>query len=175
MDLLMCGNGQNGGLGNNMYTNSQGNPVQAKNVSGLLQCERSFLSFLATRLTMRVYYIDSDCTKRLEPIRPTEIVISPTGHILVALDSAAESDGVGGQDLMAWGKNFNYELGNGKKSSTAMPFALDGPDGERLMLMKKKAKKVIDLEGQVWKRNVTVKQQPVAGYGNTAVYWKIIE
>lgn len=37
-DLLMCGNGQNGGLGNNTYTTSQGNPTRVKNISGLLQC-----------------------------------------------------------------------------------------------------------------------------------------
>ncbi|KXN82566.1 Protein FMP25, mitochondrial [Leucoagaricus sp. SymC.cos] len=153
-DLLMCGNGQNGGLGNNTYTNVQGNPVRVKNVSGLLQCD--------------------DRTKQLEAIKPTDVVISPTGHVLVALDSSAESDGVGGQDLMVWGKNYDYELGNGKKSSTAMPVNLDAPDGERLMLMKKKAKEVNDLAGKVWKRNVSVEQQAVAGYGNTAVYWKIV-
>ena len=43
VDLLMCGNGQWGGLGNNVYSNSQGNPVRAKNVSGLLEC-KVFLS-----------------------------------------------------------------------------------------------------------------------------------
>ncbi|KAF9452253.1 RCC1/BLIP-II [Macrolepiota fuliginosa MF-IS2] len=153
-DLLMCGNGQSGGLGNNTYTSSQGNPVRVKNVSGLLQY--------------------SDRTKQLEPITPTEVVISPTGHVLVALDSSAESHGVGGQDLMVWGKNYDYELGNGKKSSLAMPATLDAPDGERLMLMKKKAREVLDLKGKVWKRNVAVAQQVVAGYGNSAVYWKIV-
>lgn len=155
MDLLMCGNGQNGGLGNSTYTNSQGTPARVKNVSGLQQY--------------------SDRTKQLEPIRPAEVVISPTGHVLVALDSSAESEGVGGQDLVVWGKNYDYELGNGRKSSSAMPVTLDAPDGERLMLMKKKAKEVLDLGGKVWKRNVAVEQRAVAGYGNTAVYWKIIE
>lgn len=39
VDLLMCGDGQWGGLGNNLYSNAQGNPVRAKTVSGLLECE----------------------------------------------------------------------------------------------------------------------------------------
>lgn len=43
-DLLMCGNGQNGGLGNNIFTSSQGNPVRVKAMSGLQQCEHSFIS-----------------------------------------------------------------------------------------------------------------------------------
>lgn len=38
-DVLMCGNGQYGGLGNNTFTNNQGNPSRVKTVSGLLQCE----------------------------------------------------------------------------------------------------------------------------------------
>lgn len=104
---------------------------------------------------------------------PTEVTISPTGHVLVALDSSAESHGVGGQDLMVWGKNYDHELGNGRKGSLAMPTTLEGPDGERLMLMRKKAK-VLDLKGQTWKSNVLVEQRIVAGYGNSAVYWKIV-
>ena len=173
IDLLMCGNGQNGGLGNNIYTNSQGNPVRVRNVSGLQQCEHSILSHLATRLILLSYCIDSDKTKQLEPIRPTEVIISPTGHVLVALNSSVESDGVGGQDLMVWGKNFDYELGSGKKSSSPIPVTLEAPDGERLMLMKKKARVVMDLDGKQWKRGVVVEQRPVAGYGNNVVYWKI--
>ena len=39
VDLLVCGNGQWGGLGNSVFTNAQSNPVRAKGVSGLLECE----------------------------------------------------------------------------------------------------------------------------------------
>ncbi|XP_006458490.1 hypothetical protein AGABI2DRAFT_190775 [Agaricus bisporus var. bisporus H97] len=153
-DLLMCGNGQSGGLGNNTYTNSQGSPARVKNVSGLLQY--------------------SDRRQQVEPIMPVTVVISPTGHVMVALDTSAESHGVGGQDLMVWGRNFDYELGNGKKSSLAMPTFLDAPDGERLMLMKRKAKEVLDLGGNVFKKNVNVEQQAAAGYGNSVVYWRVV-
>ena len=40
IDLLMSGNGQYGGLGNNAYLNSQGEPTRVKGISGLVQCER---------------------------------------------------------------------------------------------------------------------------------------
>ena len=39
VDILSCGNGQWGGLGNAQYSNAQFAPVRAKNVSGLLECE----------------------------------------------------------------------------------------------------------------------------------------
>ncbi|KAJ2968011.1 hypothetical protein NUW54_g13339 [Trametes sanguinea] len=39
IDVLSCGNGQWGGLGNALYSNAQSTPVRAKNVSGLFECE----------------------------------------------------------------------------------------------------------------------------------------
>jgi len=75
---------------------------------------------------------------------------------------------------MVWGKNYDYELGNSKKSNSPMPVTVEAPDGERLMLMKKKAKVVMDFDGKLWKRGVVVEQRPVAGYGNSAIYWKIV-
>ena len=39
VDVLVCGNGQWGGLGNSVFSNAQSNPVRAKGVSGLLECE----------------------------------------------------------------------------------------------------------------------------------------
>ena len=38
IDVLACGNGQYGGLGNAAYSNGQSTPVRARNVSGLLEC-----------------------------------------------------------------------------------------------------------------------------------------
>jgi hypothetical protein len=39
VDLLACGNGQWGSLGNGLYSNAQGSPSKVKAVSGLLECE----------------------------------------------------------------------------------------------------------------------------------------
>jgi alpha-tubulin suppressor-like RCC1 family protein len=38
VDVLACGNGQWGGLGNAAYSNAQGIPVKVKSVSGVLEC-----------------------------------------------------------------------------------------------------------------------------------------
>lgn len=93
--------------------------------------------------------------------------VSPTGHVLLTLDSA------GGRDLFSWGKNFDYELGNGKRSSVAMPTTLIAHDGERFILQRKKAKEVLDGQGYVWKRGVEVEQRAIAGYSSSAVFWKV--
>ncbi|KAF9009392.1 regulator of chromosome condensation 1/beta-lactamase-inhibitor protein II [Cyathus striatus] len=153
VDVLMCGNGQYGGLGNNTYSNAQSTPVRVKNVSGLMQY--------------------NDKAGALEPIVPDEIDVSSTGHVLLTLNSAGDSSSVGGRDLMLWGKNFNFELGNGKRSSAAGPITLHDSRGERLTLMNRKAGTVRDLKGKVWKNEVEVEQHIATGYGNSVVYWKI--
>ncbi|KAM6500106.1 hypothetical protein JOM56_003120 [Amanita muscaria] len=56
------------------------------------------------------------------------------GHVLLTLDS----DGIGGRNLVAWGKNLDGELENGKKASVGVPKTMEGEDGERLMLVSKK-------------------------------------
>ena len=37
--VLMCGDGQWGGLGGNNYSTAQSTPLRARNVSGLAECE----------------------------------------------------------------------------------------------------------------------------------------
>ncbi|KAG6872807.1 hypothetical protein C0995_006406 [Termitomyces sp. Mi166 len=153
VDLLVCGNGRWGGLGSNTYSSSQSTPLRAKNVSGLLEY--------------------SDATQSLQPIAPHAITISPTGHVLLTLNTGATTD-VGGRDLVVWGKNYESELGNGKKSSIPVPTTLETPEGGRFMLRRRKAKRVLDLHGKLWKYDVQVEQCAVVGPENSAVYWKIV-
>ncbi|KDQ59428.1 hypothetical protein JAAARDRAFT_153233 [Jaapia argillacea MUCL 33604] len=160
VDVLACGNGQWGGLGNSLFRNSQGEPLRAKNVSGLLEF--------------------SEETQNLQPITPHAISISPTGHVLLTLDTASRAGpGGGGRDLLAWGANSEYQLGNGKRTSLAAPAWLktpgEGVDGGRVMLMKKKAVLIRDARGEVWKggKGIDVEQTAVAGYENSVVYWRI--
>ena len=118
---------------------------------------------------------DSEVTQGLQPILPHSVSISPTGHVLLTLDTLARSGPGGevGRDLVVWGKNHEYELGNGKKSSLPTPTTLYSTDGGRLMLRKIKAKEVRDLNGKVWGRGIDVEQHAVAGYGNSLIYWRI--
>lgn len=43
-DVLSCGMGQWGGLGNGLYSTAQGSPSRVKGVSGLVECRSSALS-----------------------------------------------------------------------------------------------------------------------------------
>lgn len=121
---------------------------------------------------------------------PYALSVSPTGHVLLTLDTLARAgpglDQSSGRDLLVWGANREYQLGNGKRASLATPTTLELPglphsvqlegDAEskgRLMLMKRRAKEVKDMQGRNWKRNVDVEQCAVAGWGSSLIYWKI--
>ncbi|KAI0055499.1 RCC1/BLIP-II [Artomyces pyxidatus] len=154
IDLLSCGNGQYGGLGNALFSNAQSVPVRTKSVSGLLEF--------------------SEKSNNLQPIAPHAVAVSPDGHVLLTLDTLTHAGpGGGGKDVFVWGTNYEYQLGNGKRTSAAVPATLEGTDGVRFMLMQKKADVVKDPRGRVWKRGVEVEQVAVAGYGNSLVYWRI--
>ncbi|KZT74173.1 RCC1/BLIP-II protein [Daedalea quercina L-15889] len=154
VDVLACGNGQFGGLGNALFSNAQGTPVRLRNVSGLLEY--------------------SEKHNNLQPIMPHDISVSPTGHVLLTLDTLARSGpGAAGRDLLSWGANYEYQLGNGKRGSSASPTALQSGNGVRFLLARKKADEVRDLQGKVWKKGVEVEQTALAGWGNSVVYWKI--
>ena len=100
--------------------------------------------------------------------------ISPDGHVLLTLDTLSQSGpGGGGLDLFVWGTNYEYQLGNGKRTSIAVPTTLSRPDGNRFMLMKTKATEVKDARGKLWKKGIEVEQVAVAGQGNSVVYWRI--
>ncbi|KAK0197250.1 regulator of chromosome condensation 1/beta-lactamase-inhibitor protein II [Armillaria mellea] len=149
-DIYMCGNGQWGGLGNNLFSNAQGTPVRAKNIGNLSEY--------------------SDATRSIVPIVPRSVSVSQTGHVLLTLDT--RDGGRAGCDLLAWGKNQDYELGNGKKSSVPAPTTVSMGD-ERTILRKRTGANVTDLRGRSWSRRVEVEQTAVAGYNNSVVYWKI--
>jgi hypothetical protein len=117
---------------------------------------------------------DSEHTNNMQPIQPHAISISPTGHVLLTLNTLTRSTGIhNGRDLIVFGANHDGQLGTGKRKSLASATTLHRPDGSRYMLVKAKGDMVNDLQGKVWKRNVDVEQTAVAGYGNSVVYWKI--
>ncbi len=117
---------------------------------------------------------DSEKTNNLQPIVPYAISVSPDGHVLLALDTRARAGlGSAGMDLFAWGTNYDYQVGNGKRASIAVPTTLGTEDGDRMMLQKQRAKVVRDPQGRVSIRNVNVEQVAVAGYGNSFVYWRV--
>ncbi|EKM55652.1 uncharacterized protein PHACADRAFT_121379 [Phanerochaete carnosa HHB-10118-sp] len=153
VDVLACGNGQWGGLGNNLFSNGQGTPVRARNVSGLMEYDEG--------------------SKNLQPIYPHQISVSPDGHVLLTLETLSRGGpGGAGRDLLVWGANQEFQLGNGKRGSLAVPTALHALNGERVILGKRRAD-IRDMKGKVWKKGVQVEQCAVAGWGNSVVYWRI--
>ncbi|KAJ7470577.1 regulator of chromosome condensation 1/beta-lactamase-inhibitor protein II [Mycena latifolia] len=145
VELLMCGDGQWGGLGNNLYSSAQISPVRVRPLSGLVEY--------------------NDATQRLQGIAPQSISISPTGHVLATLDPSS-----GGRDLHAWGRNIDYELGNGRKASVPSPMPVDSGNG-RLLLQRKETKTVQNLRGGKG-RNMLVEQVVAVGFGCTIIYWR---
>lgn len=109
----------------------------------------------------------------MSPIIPHAISVSPTGHVLLTLDTQAHGGpGGSGRDLIAWGLNHDYQLGTGKRSSLPVPTTLEHPEGGRFILGQRTAP-VKDLAGKIWKKKVEIEQRAAAGYGNSIVYWKI--
>ncbi|KAL1748127.1 regulator of chromosome condensation 1/beta-lactamase-inhibitor protein II [Schizophyllum fasciatum] len=152
VEVLMCGDGQWGGLGANNYSNAQSTPLRARNISGLAEYD--------------------DATGALQPIGPRDVAVSPTGHVLLTLNTAA-SDESAGKDLVVWGRNHTYELGTGRLKSLPAPTTLFTPEGARVMLRRQQAKEVRALDGSVWKRKVEVVQHAAVGYNSSVVYWRI--
>lgn len=83
-------------------------------------------------------------------------------------------DATGKRDLLVWGLNQSSQLGNGARKSLATPQHLEDAAGNRAMLGEKRAR-VLDLQGNVWGKNVKVEQRVVAGHECSIAYWKIVE
>lgn len=104
-DVLSCGNGMYGAIGNGQYL-SIGQPTKVKSISGLTE------------------YSESAGALRAIPIK--DLSISST-HTAVVLENAV-NDMVGsqvinnfGNDVYLFGHNDNYQLGTGKRSNLSIP------------------------------------------------------
>jgi hypothetical protein len=116
----------------------------------------------------------SEKTNNLQPIAPHALSVAPDGHVLLALEThAGAGPGGNGRDLFAWGTNYDYQVGNGRRASIAVPTTLEPEEGDRIMLEKRRAKVVRDPQGRVWRRGVDVEQVAIGGYGNSLIYWRI--
>ncbi|KAF8321582.1 RCC1/BLIP-II [Clavulina sp. PMI_390] len=162
-DLLACGMGQFGALGNASYTQAQGFAIRTKILSG------------------NVFF--NEKTNTVDSMKLHTLSASPTGHALASLSS--------GQDLFTWGSNSSYQLGNGKRANLAVPTLMrdfrlvtaNAPESldettdrqGRMSLKSGVAKEVKDLSGKRWRKNVKVEQCAVAGWNASATYWRIVD
>jgi len=129
-------------------------------------------------------FTDSESLKRMEPIGIHSLVVSsaPSGHALLTLDTLAQtgSGTIPRRDLYVWGNNQSFQLGNSSKKNLAVPTnifdperELGAPDG-RAMLGEKEAR-VVDMQGNLWKKKARLEQVVVAGQEGTIAYWKIVD
>ena len=161
MDVLACGMGQFGSLGNALYTQSQGNLVKVKTISGIQEF--------------------NERTQSLQPLTLKSISASPTHHTMLTLDTL---DVRSGRDVWVWGLNSGYQLGlNGKRGNIPQPtplpsfgFAQGGATevAGRMMLRERTVDVLRDLQGNKVKKNAKVEQTAVAGWGCSALYWKVV-
>ncbi|KAL7422857.1 hypothetical protein Q5752_002153 [Cryptotrichosporon argae] len=184
IDLLACGNGISGALGNGLWSSAAGSPTRVKTVSGLQEYSEKAKAFLPL------------------PVHAVSISPAPLGHVFAVLDTVSHADqdgvkrGIYGKDVMVWGGNADYQLGNGKRSSLAVPQHLP-PLVSRLGVASSKEASLssgtpspmphsrlqlhqtrtdaYDLDGKLLKRNVRVEECMVAGYNASVLYNKIID
>jgi len=182
VDVLACGNGQWGGLGNGSYSNAQSDPVRVKVISGLFEYD--------------------DNAQSLRPLKPYRISVAPglvagranvssfrsaSGHVIAILDTVAHS-GPGpssnkdpeagyspGRDVVAWGLNQSYQLGTGKHASANIPATVPITGGEGRLMCKTSKETVRDFTRRVVNKKMDIEQVAIAGPGLSVVYWRVIQ
>ncbi|QRV86213.1 RCC1/BLIP-II protein [Ceratobasidium sp. AG-Ba] len=165
VDVLACGMGQWGSLGNGLFSQAQGAPVKVKAVSGVTEY--------------------NETTRTLQPLRTRSISVSPApqgSHTLLTLATgtlaeAPEKHGAhpAGHDVLVLGYNADGQLGNGKRSNLCIPShipALGGVVG-RMMLRERDRVGLVDLQGRKYGTG-RVEETAVAGWGCSAIYWRIV-
>ncbi|GMK55481.1 hypothetical protein CspeluHIS016_0205370 [Cutaneotrichosporon spelunceum] len=180
-ELLSCGNGQSGSLGTGSTSSACYVPTRIRALSGI----QEYSEKLQAPIGLNIHKVS--------------ISASPNTHVFAVLDTISEADAKGlkdglfGRDVMVWGGNFEYQLGTGKKSASAVPqhmpslipHAIDElvaqtPEAEsspmpltRLQLHTAKAD-TYDMLGKLIKRGVKTEETVLAGYNCSVLYNKIV-
>lgn len=183
VDVLSCGNGQNGSLGSGMWSSASYAPARIKAISSL----QEYSEKEGKTIPIGIYSLS------MSP--------SPMCHAFAVLDTVRNADAKGageglfGKDVLVWGGNSDYQLGTGKRSAQAtpqhlasvIPHAIDTLVADigteevegspipvtRLQLHTGKAD-AYDPMGKLIKRGVKVEETLVAGYNCSVLYSKIV-
>ncbi|KAH7340338.1 regulator of chromosome condensation 1/beta-lactamase-inhibitor protein II [Rhizoctonia solani] len=154
-DVLACGMGQWGGLGNGQFLQAQGAPVKVKSVSGITEY--------------------NEATRSIQPLRTRSISVSPapqTTHTLLTLDTGTLGEAPGkhgahpmGHDVLVLGYNADGQLGNGKRANLCVPIG-------RMMLRRREKVSLVDMQGHSRGKG-NVEETAVAGWNCSAIYWRL--
>ncbi|KAH7395680.1 regulator of chromosome condensation 1/beta-lactamase-inhibitor protein II [Cadophora sp. MPI-SDFR-AT-0126] len=161
-DTWACGQGIFGGLGNGRWTHVQGVPTKIKALSGLYEYDE----INSTVVPIRLASMSVGATHM-------SAVMNNITH-LRANKHSSENDTNWGADVLWWGGNEFYQVGNGKRNNVNNPTYIAPLDVEA---DKEKGRREehrfqitprtkIRLDG----RNVSVEQRIECGRGVTAVY-----
>lgn len=105
-EVLSCGTGIYGNLGNGRWTHMQGTPTKIKALSNL--------------------YEFNEATQSLQPIRLLALHAGAT-HAAAVMHSSTTPDF--GADVLWWGNNEFYQLGTGKRNNSSVPVYIQPLDG----------------------------------------------
>lgn len=98
----------------------------------------------------------------------------PHSHPISGDDRANEVAYPPGRDVITWGLNQQFQLGNGKRSSSNLPLSIRTSDGEGRLMCQIGQETVKDLRGRVVKKRGHIEQRALAGPGFSVVFWKVL-
>lgn len=117
VDLLACGNGMTGGLGNGLWSSACTSPVKVKTVSGLQECEfKQGIREERSAAGPAADKVDSEKLNAFVPLGIHSVSLSPgpMTHVFAVLDTVGQAEekgvqmGLYGKDVMVWGGNGEY-------------------------------------------------------------------
>ncbi|KAK9245662.1 regulator of chromosome condensation 1/beta-lactamase-inhibitor protein II [Lipomyces tetrasporus] len=161
-DLWISGSGLHGQHGNGRYLHMQGIPIRVKSLSGIQE------------------YSEKD--KKSQEILIRYLSIGKR-HLAAVLDNATGADSKVQRELLIWGGNDKFQLGNGKRSNLPRPdymkpflYTLDKKSGKQPVAESEDIVKFENdrehLGAAKSKNGWKVEQTVVCGNYGSAVYWK---
>ncbi|KAA8913916.1 mitochondrial protein-like protein Fmp25 [Sphaerosporella brunnea] len=106
-EVLSCGTGIHGNLGNGRWTHMQGTPTKIKALSNMQEFD--------------------EATNKVQPIRLRDLSAGAT-HCAATMSTSTSSNEYG-SDVLFWGNNEFYQLGTGKRNNSASPIYIQPLDG----------------------------------------------
>ncbi|KAF3157088.1 hypothetical protein TWF569_003995 [Orbilia oligospora] len=158
-DVFACGHGLHGSLGTGFYAHAQAAPQKVKSISGLTEY--------------------SEKKAGLVPINTSYLTVggSHTAVVMSNQQNIGASDAEFGNDILFFGGNEFYQLGNGKRANQNVPAYISPIDSgsgkksdDRFQVIPGKKIKFLDQNSK--SRSVKIEQRVVAGRGLTGCYAK---
>ncbi|KAK9476136.1 regulator of chromosome condensation 1/beta-lactamase-inhibitor protein II [Lipomyces japonicus] len=154
IDLWVSGSGLFGQHGTGRFMHMQGTPIRVKSLSGL----KEFVNDKSQNIPIKSISIGKK-------------------HVAVVLDNAKSDNGEVKRELLLWGGNDWFQLGNGKRSQLARPTHVNTFVGSDVDKLPRRGGEFTDkrqnLTEGTSRQGKRVEATITCGNYNTAVYWKV--